>query len=111
MPVPAPDPRTEDPAWAVVSDRLGHRLRRAMNCCLSERQRQVLAMELEGMRPIDIARELGITKVSVFWIEKRAAARLRRYFGLEENDNSMRVRSYNAMQKERKHRRRTSSCR
>jgi DNA-binding CsgD family transcriptional regulator len=66
--------------WSCVADRLMPLVRRRAGKVLSRRQREVIARRLMGQTQSEIGRGLGVSKVTVFHILRRAYTRFREEF-------------------------------
>jgi hypothetical protein len=71
-----PEPETMRWRWADVADELRPQLKRAIAERLTIGQRRAIEMHLEGMSGVDTARTMGVTKVTVHWLQKRARRRI-----------------------------------
>jgi DNA-directed RNA polymerase specialized sigma24 family protein len=65
--------------WADIADDVRRDLRHAIKERLTERQRTAMLLHLEGMRGTVIARKMGCTKVTVFWLLERARRQIEQY--------------------------------
>ena len=80
----AAEPVTERPTswrWADIADEVRPHLQRAIDEILTERQRQIILLILDGYRQVDIARQFNVRRVTVHWIFKRARYSLWLWFG------------------------------
>lgn len=80
----AAEPITEQPLswrWADIADEVRPQLQRAIDEILTNRQRQIVLLILDGYRQVDIARQFNVRRVTVHWIFKRAKQSLWLWFG------------------------------
>ena len=80
----SPEPEAARPSswrWADIADSVRPLLHKAMKECLTARQKQIVELVLEGNRQFEIAKNLKVSRVTIFWILKRAKAAIQEWFG------------------------------
>jgi DNA-directed RNA polymerase specialized sigma24 family protein len=63
--------------WADIADDLRVILQRAIRTCLTDKQQAAVNLALDGLSGVQIARTLGVSKVTVHWYLVRARRRLK----------------------------------
>ena len=83
----AAEPEVERPSgwrWADIADEVRPHFQKAIDEILTDRQRQIILLILDGYRQVEIARQFNIRRVTVHWIFKRARYSLWLWFGGEK---------------------------
>jgi hypothetical protein len=83
--VRAPEPEEPVPdavrwRWADLADELRPRLQRAIQERLTSQQQRAVELHLSGLNGVETARAMGVSKVTVHWLVKRAKTRIAAFF-------------------------------